>query len=49
MKWALVGIIAGLWFMYAVQREKTPVPKWYHPATHLLYAALLVAVIVWIT
>ena len=49
MKWIFVSIIAVLWAGYAAGHDRKPVPRWYHPMIHLLYAALLVAVILWIT
>ena len=49
MKTALIVIIAALWAAYAAQKDRNPVPQWYHPAIHFLYAALFVAVILWIT
>lgn len=42
------ALILALWAGYAAQGDRKSVPDWYHPATHLLYAGLLVAVVAWI-
>lgn len=44
MKWIFACIIAILWAGYAAQKDRSPVPDWYHPTIHLLYAGLLLAV-----
>lgn len=48
MKWVLIIVIAALWTGYGAQGDRKPVPGWYHPAIHLLYAGLLAAVIAWL-
>lgn len=48
MKTALIIVIAGLWALYASQKDRSPMPQWYHPATHFFYAALLLVVILWL-
>lgn len=49
MKLILAVIILALWVGYAAGHDRKPVPHWYHPMIHLLYAALLVLVVLWIT
>ena len=48
MKWAMAAVIAALWIGYAAQKDRHPVPAWYHPAAHLLYAAMLLTVAIWL-
>ena len=48
MKAVLLIVIAALWAGYAAQKDRKPVPAWYHPAIHSLYAAMFVAVMLWI-
>ncbi len=45
MKLLMVIVILALWAGYALHRDRHPVPFWYHPAIHLLYAALLAGVV----
>lgn len=48
MKWIFACIIAALWAEYAAGHDRKPVPRWYHPAINALYAALLVAAVMWL-
>lgn len=49
MKWFATAAILALWAAYTARKDRKPVPRWYCPAINALYAALLVAVILWIT
>ena len=48
MKWLMLTIILILWAGYWAHEDRKPVPAWYHPAIHSLYAAMFVAVMLWI-
>lgn len=42
------ALILALWTFYAAQKDRNPVPRWYHSAINLLYAGLLGVVIAWL-
>lgn len=48
MKILMLAVVLALWAGYTLHRDRRSVPSWYHPAIHALYAALTVAVIVWL-
>ena len=48
MKLLMVVVILALWAGYALHRDRRPTPQYIHAAIHALYAALTVAVIVWL-